>query len=259
MTESGSIPINRIHFQMMAQNNLQILVFKDIEEISDWMIQKWLNLAQKTFQEKDQFIVAISGGKTPIPMYQKISHSDLPLSWDKTHFFLVDERFIPFDNPDSNFGMIKAHLFNQIPIPDENIHPIYIEKAAQLSAKRYEADINIFFNLRMKGLPRFDLILLGIGEDGHTASLFPKDDTLLEKQHLTRAVTSKRLKHPRITITLQVINHAKNIFFLATGEKKAKVIKDILRKRNPQFPASLVRPENGEITLLLDKQSASLI
>lgn len=166
---------------------------------------------------------------------------------------------MPFADPESNYGMLTGILLDKVNMPQENRHPVPVdEPSPDISANKYENDMIRFFGLRNSRLPVFDLIVLGIGEDGHTASLFPGTDVLKEREHLARAVYMDPIKHNRITLTLPVINNAKNIIFLASGIKKADVIRKVLKEKLVSLPASMVMPERGNILFILDNEAGSL-
>jgi 6-phosphogluconolactonase len=179
------------------------------------------------------------------------------LPWDKTHLFLVDERVVPWEHRDSNYHMLRETLLNYIPIPQENIHPIPTDRTSlQTSAKAYEEEMKIFFNLQSGQYPEFDLILLGIGEDGHTASLFPGTPVLDDTLHLAAAVSMDDIRHPRITLTLPVINNAKHILFLVIGKNKASVLRKIINKEDVSLPASMVHPNKGKLIFVTDREAS---
>ena len=242
---------------MKRPEGKKILVFQTREKLYDFLTRKWKEISKKAIEKKGIFIVALSGGETPIEFYQGLANSSL--DWGKTHIFLADERLVPFDHPDSNYGMIKANLLENVNIPEKNIHPIPICPTVEESAEIYEYNLKKFFRLKKGDFPEFDLILLGIGEDGHTASLFPEEPAILEISHLSREVHLDASLHDRVNLTLPVINHAMNIAFLLLGESKAGIVKKILEKPQNKLPASLVRPLNGKIYYLLDKNAGSLL
>ncbi|MBC8412830.1 6-phosphogluconolactonase, partial [bacterium] len=154
-------------------NNKEFAVFDNMEDMSDFAMEQWSDVCRRAIEARGIFTVALSGGSTPITLYQKLAARD-DLPWDKTHFFIVDERFVPYDSTASNFRMINRALLLHISVPAKNIHPILtVGVSAASAAEKYERDIAAFFKLPEKTLPSFDLILLGMGEDGHTASLFP--------------------------------------------------------------------------------------
>jgi len=249
----------KVEMRRLTHKNKDFLIFNNIEEISDFLIKSWIDISKKAINKKNRFVVVLPGGKTPIPIYKKLASSKNTFPWEKIHIFLSDERFVSFDNAESNYRMIKDNLLNNVSIPMGNIHPIYIKESAQISAKKYEEDIKRFFNLKEGQLPKFDLVILGVGEDGHTASLFPKDKALFEKEHLALTVHLDRLRHERISLIFPVINNANNIIFLVTGASKAKIIKEILDEKNNQLPVSLVRPTHGDVLFLLDAKAASFL
>lgn len=236
----------------------KIVVLENIKEASEFISRRLLDLATEAIDKRGRFIIGFSGGRTPLKLYQNLSNEKCLLPWDKTHIFLVDERFVSFDKPESNFNMIKENLLDKIDISEKNIHPIFIRGSSSASAKAYEEELKKFFGVGENGLPDFDLIVLGIGEDGHTASLFPEDAALEEKAKLSIAVKIDRLDNERITLTLPVINNSKNIIFLVTGKNKANVVKNVLKKKDASLPASMVGLGHGDLYFVLDKEAASL-
>lgn len=199
------------------------------------LLKKWREISKTAVEKNGKFTVALSGGKSPRGIYRKLSESKNLLPWKHTHIFQVDERFVPRRHPDSNYSLIKKNLLKNTHIPKRNIHPIGIGKSAALSAARYEKDIRKFFNLKGKELPKFDLIMLGIGEDGHTASLFSTKDILNGKDKIAIATNPRNFNHERISLTLSVINNAEKVIFITR----------IRLKGNRKFPASLVKPKTG--------------
>ncbi len=243
----------------MIFKDKEILVFNSIEQIIESAVEKWAGLAEKAVGERGRFTAALSGGRTPVNLYKALAE-EKGLPWDRTHIFIVDERFVPFDHEDSNYRMINSTLLKQIEIPTKNIHPVITdENTPILSAERYENEIKSFFNTIKNGTPQFDLVLLGIGGDGHTASLFPGTPVLKETRRLTAAVTppDESMKE-RISLTLPVINNAGSILFMAAGEDKAGVIREIIED-NSALPAAMVRSERGKLVFLLDEGAASLL
>lgn len=238
----------------------EIHMFSNLKEMADFTIGKWAAIATAAMEDNGLFSAALSGGKTPALFYEKLS-AQRSLPWGKTHIFMVDERFVPYESVENNYHMLNRLLLRHVPIPPKNVHPILtLESLPQGSAARYEKDILSFCKSVRSALPLFDLILLGIGEDGHTASLFPDTPALNETQHLAVCVTLPDSIAPeRITITFPVINNARNIFFLAAGENKAKVIKDIIENKDSILPAARVAPQNGKLIFILDKGAGSLL
>jgi 6-phosphogluconolactonase len=243
---------------MKGRQNL--LIFDDKDQMSEFLLRKWEEVSRAAIGRKGVFVVALSGGKTPVNFYRTLAEDKNKgmLSWNQTHLFLADERFLPFEDKDSNYRLLREALLAKIEIPRENIHPVPTERSTlQISAEAYEADLRVFFKLRPGQIPRFDLILLGIGEDGHTASLFPGSPILSERDRLAAAVTLDEIRHHRITLTLPVINHARQVVFLVSGESKASVLEKVVDKKDSSLPASMVNPDGGKLLFLSDLEAAS--
>jgi len=244
----------------MTKKDKEVLVFDNMERISDYLIDQWTRLSYNAIEEKGYFSVALSGGTTPVTLYKKLAErKNLP--WSKTHVFMVDERFVPYDNEENNYHIINTSLLCHVVVPANNIHFISTtENTPEDSAKRYEDDLLSYSKKTKSQLPALDMVFLGIGDDGHTASLFPGTPALTETKHLAVAVTALNANvQERISLTYPVLNNAANVFFLATGDSKAKTLKKIIESRKSQLPAALVRPENGKVFYMLDKKAASLL
>lgn len=240
-------------------SNKEILVFENTDQLEEHAIRKWRDIAEDAVKHRGIFTVSLSGGSTPVKLYKELSGTDL--KWDRTHIFIVDERFVPFDHIDSNFRMINETLLSNIDIPDHNIHPVSTaEVAPDESATLYESQMFSFFNLSSASIPVFDLILLGVGDDGHTASLFPGSPALDENDRLAvSSVPPDTSMHGRITITFPVINSARNIIIQITGSAKAEIVKDILENKKSNLPAAYVRPKKGRLYYMLDRQAGDLL
>lgn len=235
-----------------------VLIFDQEDQMLKFMIEKWEDISKNGIERRGYFTAGLSGGKTPFAFYQKLAERDSKSSWGRTQVFLVDERFVSLDDQDSNYRMLKETLFGKVPIPQENIHPIPTGKGSlEASAREYEKDLMRFFGVSKGQYPNFDLILLGIGEDGHTASLFPGNRALSERRHLTAAVVLDEMRHDRITLTLPVINQAEQVIFFVTGENKAPVLKKIIAGDDPSLPASMVRPRSGNLLFVIDRGASS--
>jgi 6-phosphogluconolactonase len=242
----------------MVKGNISI--FKTPDDLTHFLIARWKEICETAIKARGQFTAALPGGSTPVIFYQKLS-AEKKLPWDKTHVFMVDERFVPYESGENNYHAINRTLLRHVAIPARNIHPILTsESSPEASAKRYEEDLVSWFKIAGARLPRFDLIVLGIGEDGHTASLFPGTRSLNETRRLAVAVSPlDRTKRERITITFPVINNAENVMFLATGKNKAKIVKDVIDGKNNSLPAVMVKPENGRLLFLLDESAGLLL
>jgi len=230
-------------------------VFEEATDIWKAMEERWRSIARRSIEERGVFTVALSGGHTPVGFYCHLSRrEDLP--WDRTEIFQVDERFVPASSDESNARMIRSSILEGAPVHAERVHLIDTDRpTAAAAAADYEALLRSFFppGTERQGRAPFDLILLGIGEDGHTASLFPGSPELKEKDRLVTAVCPEGVPRERITLTLPVLNSARNVFFLATGKKKAEVIAAIRDGKTPALPAALVEPESGNAVFYLDR------
>ncbi len=238
----------------------EVLIFKNIDRMADAAIKKWIVISEREIREKGRFTVALSGGKTPVALYRKLSELKT-LPWEKTDVFIVDERFVPYDSDESNYQMINRTLLRHVRIPARNVHPVFTsELTPRTSAAKYEEDLISYFKIPHNGIPRFDLILLGIGRDGHTASLFPEAPALQETGHAAVAVRPPDISmKERITLTLPTINNSKNIILMATGENKAGVIKEVVAAGKSLLPAAMVRPKAGKLIFLLNEAAGSLL
>jgi 6-phosphogluconolactonase len=211
------------------------------------------------------FTCALSGGTTPQLMYQDLSNQadvdPFPAGfWDSVHFFWGDERDVPPDNPASNYRAAQEMLLDRIAIPANNIHRIMPERGGAINAaEEYEAELKSFFSLEGGEIPRFDLIFLGMGEDGHTASIFPFSNVAHEAFRLASAPYVEKLGAFRITLTLPVINNAACVVFLIAGAEKADAVRQVLGDAflSERLPAQLIRLKRGELIWLLDRAAAS--
>ena len=207
-----------------------------------------------------RFTIALSGGSTPARMLALLAgrpfSNDVP--WGRWHVFWGDERCVPPEHPDSNYRMARETLLDHVPIPGEQVHRMRGETGPQDAADEYEATLRLSFP---QSPPEFDLILLGLGEDGHTASLFPGTDALQERERLVVANWAPHLQAYRLTFTLPLLNAARRVAFLATGGSKAEVVRRALQTTTPgaDIPAARVRPGSGAIHWFLDRAAAALL
>lgn len=211
--------------------------------------------------KRGRFTIALSGGSTPRNLYTLIAaNASATLPWDKMFFFWGDERHVPPDSPDSNYRMAKESLLSKVPIPPANIFPVPAENpdAAQV-ADIYEQTLRKFFAVAPGEFPRFDLILLGMGPDGHTASLFPETAALQEKSRLVVANWVEKLGGSRITFTLPLLNSARCVTFLVSGTDKAAALHEVLEGNAPadKYPSRLVQPSDGKLIWFVDRAAAS--
>ena len=217
-----------------------IRVFENSRELARGAAEHFVSLAPLT--------VALSGGSTPKVLYQLLADQfQTQLPWPRIQFFWSDERHVPPDHPDSNYRMAHEALLSRVPVPESNVHRVRSENpAAQEAADEYEKVM----------VPRLDLILLGLGTDGHTASIFPGSEVLHETKRLVAAPWVEKLNTYRITMTLPLLNNGASILFLVSGAEKAQIVKEVLEGPK-KYPAQFVQPTNGELIWMLDKEAAS--
>ena len=237
--------------------NLQI--FKNPEALADQVSDQLINWMARA--KGSLFHLAISGGSTPNLLYAALAskYADSVL-WQKAHFWWVDERMVSPDDPASNFGVVHQLLFSKIDIPEMNIHRIRGENEPFQEANNYIQQIKGSLNMNI-GWPQFDLILLGMGEDGHTASIFPNQLELLNSERICEVATHPVTFQQRITLTGRVINGAAKVCFLVTGMNKAWCLSEIWlkRKKATQLPAAYIHPVNGELFWYADESAASFL
>ncbi len=241
------------------KNNPKIIIRDDPDLLAKEAAKLFSEAALKSISMKGIFTVAVSGGTTPRHMHSLLAKephiSKIP--WDKTHIFWVDERCVSYAHTHSNYGAAEEDLISKIPIPDANVHPMPVEPLPETGSDKYQDTLIEFFELKQGMLPRFDLIVLGIGTDGHTASLFPGQRALDEKEKLVVSVKGGNPDVSRLTMTLPVLNNAMEVLFLVSGEQKADTLKTILENEHALFPAQRVQAVNGTLKWLIDREAAS--
>ncbi len=241
----------------------EIRVLPSSQEVFELAAEEFVRQANEAISKSGRFTVALSGGSTPKALYQLLAEGyATKLRWDRMFFFWGDERHVPPDHPDSNYRMAKEALLSRVPIPEENVFRIPTEdEDASRAAANYEETLRKFFKLKPGEFPRFDLMLLGMGPDGHTASLFPDTAALQEKTRLVAANWVEKFRAHRLTLTLPLINNSACVLFLITGSDKAAALCEVLARDSPadQFPAKLVQPVNGRLIWLLDRTAAAAL
>lgn len=216
--------------------------------------------ANKSIESEGRFSVALAGGKTPEPMYEILArdyaHS---LDWDHIHAFFSDERCVPPDDPDSNFGMINEALLSKVSIPSENIHRMRGEIESAQAADEYDQEIREFFSLEPSEYPKFDLMMLGMGADGHIASIFPYSDAIHITDRLVAAVYVPKLALYRLTLTPPVIQIAPHTMLMVIDQDKADALAEVFEGdfHPEEFPAQLLRESQGEVLWFVDQSAAS--
>ena len=242
----------------VASAKRELRVFHDLGELSRGAADFVSQVAGESVQNRGEFSVALSGGSTPRRLYEILgSHGDRHLPWPRTQLFWSDERCVPPDDPQSNYRMVREAL-SAVPIPPLNVHRMRGEDPPEEAAREYENELRQSFRMGSKDLPRFDLILLGLGEDGHTASLFPGNPVLEDATHLVAAPYVEKLKAYRLTLTLPVLNNAANVAFLVAGAGKGAILKRVLEEESEAdlLPAQRVRPSHGRLWWFVDEAAA---
>lgn len=237
-----------------------VRIFPDLASLSGSAAALIADLSRSAAVSRPAFTMAISGGSTPKRLYELFSSGPLrdAIPWAKVHLFWVDERCVPKNHPDSNYKLAFDTFLSRVALPESNIHCIAGELEAEKAAETYESDLRCFF--RDASLPVFDLVLLGIGEDGHTASLFPGSGAVREKKRWAMPVYGGVPPLNRVTLTLPVLNNAARVLFLVASREKAGVVHEILEDDNPKaYPAGMVRPAHGLVAWYVDREAAGAL
>ncbi len=235
-----------------------IEIFANTQELARGAAEYFVARSGEAVAQKGFFTVALSGGSTPKLLYQLLANLDEPFAtqvpWDRTHFFWSDERHVPPDHPDSNYRMTHEAMLSRAPVPEGNVHRVHGENPdAAAAADEYEQTI---LQLTKQTLPLLDLILLGLGEDGHTASIFPGSEVLHETSRLVAAPWVEKFNTHRITMTLPLLNNGASVLFLVSGAEKAEIVKEVIEGQK-QYPAQAVQPTHGQLLWMLDKDAAA--
>lgn len=238
-----------------------IQIFADQRTLATALCQYVALAAHASSIARGRFCVALSGGSLMNLLAPALVASSLRerFDWSAWHVFWVDERWAPTSSPDSNFGLAHGLLFSRVSVPEANIHAVDDSKSPEETARGYEDRIRKSLFVKADTLPRFDLVLLGLGEDGHTASLFPGHSALLENRRWVVPVFDAPKPPPiRVTMTLPVINAARRVVFVAAGPHKAGIVAEVLHPSAGlrSLPARMVKPTNGELLLFVDQDAA---
>jgi 6-phosphogluconolactonase len=243
-------------------SSVEIRILTTPQELFEIAAEEVVRCAQEAVAGRGRFTIALSGGSTPNSLFNLLAtNARSVLPWDRTFFFWGDERHVPPTDPDSNYRMAYETMLSKIPVAAGNVFRMPAENPdADSAAREYEATLRKFFQMEPGQVPIFDLILLGMGPDGHTASLFPGTAGLQEKSRLVIANWVEKLKTSRLTLTLPVLNAARCVAFLVSGTDKAAVLRTVLEDEDApaeQYPSKLVRPNNGRLVWLVDRAAAS--
>ena len=237
----------------------EVRIFKDLEALSRAAADLFTGQAAQSIAERDRFLVALNGVGTPTRLFQLLA-ADFrdKVDWSKVHIFWGDERCVPPDDPGSSYGQARDALLSRVPIPDVNIHRIKGELGPPEASKDYSLILKQFASPPLEW-PRFDLVYLGMGEDGHTASLFPGSPVDVSEPAMPVIAHYQDRPANRVTLTPVVFNSACMVLFMATGEKKAQTVAEVLSERyNPKlYPAQRIKPNDGRLLWLVDEAAAS--
>ncbi|MGE0820593.1 MAG: 6-phosphogluconolactonase [Candidatus Binatia bacterium] len=241
-------------------SNLHIC--RDQQDLYHQAAALFTRLANEAIATHGRFTVALSGGSTPKEVHTLLAQRDTrtqPLAWPLVHVFWGDERCVPPDHPDSNYRMAHETLLAHVPVPAENIYRVHTEHPPQQAAEEYEQTLQTVFSLTADAVPQFDLVFLGMGPDGHTASLFPATTGLREEQRLVVANYVEKFSAWRVTFTAKTINAAQHVVFLVSGADKAVTLKDVLEGPHIpyQYPAQFIHPTHGTLVWLVDQAAAA--
>jgi 6-phosphogluconolactonase len=237
-----------------------IKVFQSYDELNKAAAEFIIAIAKKSIAARGRFTISLSGGQTPEKLYSLLAENPYreQIDWSRTFIFWGDERCVSLDDEQNNAHRAKELLLDKIDIPASNIYRIPVNLPPEEAAIQYQNEINSFFK---DEIPHFDIILLGLGENGHTASLFPKTKVLNEPVEGVRAIYVEEEKMFRVTMTAPLINQAHNILFMVTGEKKAEILEKVLCGSYVLdiYPAQLIKPTDGNLFWFIDGDAASLI
>jgi 6-phosphogluconolactonase len=238
---------------------LNTQVSPDLDALSHAVLKEILANMKSAVAQRGKFSIALSGGRTPEKLYTMWAtdqyRNDTP--WNQVHIFWGDERYVGADDPLSNYRMTRETLLNHVPIPPANVHPVPTQlPTPAATAEAYEAELKKYFG---NDKPEFDVTLLGIGPEGHTASLFPDSPALLEKTRWVLPVVAPAKPPNRVTFTLVVLNQSRNTYFLAAGKDKREILDAIRAEPDDKlsdYPAARIRPADGRVTWFLDQAAA---
>ena len=238
-----------------------INIYAGRKQLSSGLASYVAHLAVKASLAHGRFHVALSGGSLLDIIAPALCSNPLRdrIDWSAWHVFWADERWVPLSSPDSNYGVAQSLLFSRVSIPHGQIYAVDNSQSPNKTARAYEFALEKIFQVESKQIPRFDLILLGVGEDGHTASLFPGHPALKEARRWVVPILNAPKPPPvRITMTLPVINHACNVIFVAAGATKVNIISEVLnsKEEQPKLPVQMVKPSNGRLHWFLDRTAA---
>lgn len=237
-----------------------IEIFPDPSALARAAAERFVGLAAEAITARGQFSVGLSGGSTPRRLFALLATAEYArrVDWSNMHVFWGDERCVPPDHPDSNYGMAHELLLEHVPLPAENIHRMHGESEPEQAAAEYEQILRMYFAAENPAQPHFDVLLQGLGEDGHTASLFPGTRALYERARWVLENYVPKLDMWRITLTTTAINAAAHVIFLVEGQHKTETLRAVIRgpHQPEKYPAQFIQPIHGELTWMVDEAAA---
>lgn len=249
----------------MSVGGRRVVVLPDAEAVARRAAEEFSLRSRDAVSARGRFAAALSGGSTPRRVYALLGNEAAPfrreIPWERVHLFWGDERPVPPTDPESNYRMVRETLLSKVALPEGNVHRIAAELGPDVAAAAYEEELRRFFELAAGEVPRFDLAFLGMGADGHTASLFPGSPALAVEDRLVVAARAPRLDSHRITLTLLVFNAAAAVIFLVCGAEKARTLAAVLDPASPPdaFPCQRIRPRDGDLIWLVDRPAAAAL
>lgn len=242
-------------------NGARVEVWRNLTELSERASELLIGVAREATNEHGAFTLALSGGSTPRALYELLATDakSTRVPWEQTHIFWTDERCVPPTDAQSNYRMANEAMLEKLDLPSKQIHRMRGEDEPQKAAERYTVELEEHFG---KGDPRFSLVLLGMGDDGHTASLFPNSPALSDNSHTVAANYVTKFASHRLTLTFRALNAAATIVFLVSGKEKARAFSAVLGSEGSKdsfLPAQLVKPTTGELIWLVDEPAAHLV
>jgi 6-phosphogluconolactonase len=242
-----------------TESTPNILVFDDAEQVAQAAARRVVELARQTIAERGNFSIALSGGSTPKRIYELLASDEYrtQVDWPNVHIFFGDERTVPPDHHESNFRMASEAMLSHLPIPETNIHRMNGVGDAAANASDYESDMREYFGDVQ--WPRLDLVMLGMGDDGHTASLFPETTALEERTAWVVANWVEKFNTWRITLSAPAINAARNVLFLITGAGKTDRLHEVImgERDTARLPSQLIAPREGKLEWFVDKAASA--
>jgi 6-phosphogluconolactonase len=239
----------------------EVIVAAHADELAARAAELFISAAKSHVDQRGRFVVALSGGSTPRGMHRLLAASPAltEVPWEQTHLFWTDERSVPASHPESNLGAAWSDFLKFLPLPYENIHFVRGDLPPEEAAEAYQLELRRFFQLGEGEFPLFDLVFLGVGKDGHTASLFPDAGAAPDENRLAKAVKGGTPNFGRVTLTYPVLNRARQIVFLVAGREKAEMVEALLKGTRPELPAARIKPLQGEVIWLIDREAAVLL